>query len=252
MHYMLDFLFLIVFALTIFVSAKRGFFASLIDLGAFVISLVAAKVFSQSLAPLIYQSSFEAPLRDQVAASLGKVGVTDYAAQIEATLRALPDPVAGVMELLGIRKEELLEKLSNSPLAGKNMIDNIMANVVSPAAVAVIRTVLFVIIALVVCAALRAVCMALNGLIKKLPAIRQVNTGLGVVLGVLRGLLVVFLAALLLNVIAGFTANEAFIAAVQNSVVENAARGFLTSISGYITPEQLASSASAVANITSV
>ena len=61
MQYLLDLGFLAVFALTIFVSAKRGFFATLIDLAAYVVAFVAAKLFSQQLAPVIFQSSFEAP-----------------------------------------------------------------------------------------------------------------------------------------------------------------------------------------------
>lgn len=235
MQYLLDLGFLAVFGLTIFVSAKRGFFATLIDLAAYVVSLVAAKIFSQQLAPVIFQSSFEAPLRNEITEGLAKVGVTDYAAQIEATLRSLPDSVSGLMELIGVNKEQLLQKLQSSPLAGKHVVDSIMESVAAPVATAVIRTVLFVVIAVVLCVVLRVVCTLLDKVIKKLPAIRQINTGLGVVLGVLRGALVVFLLALLVNVVAGFSGNETFIAAAQDSLVEKAVHGFLSSISGYVT-----------------
>ncbi len=235
MQYLLDLGFLAVFGLTIFISAKRGFFASLIDLAAYVVSLVAAKVFSQQLAPAVFRSAFEAPLRTEITEGLAKVGATDYAAQIEAALRSLPASVSGVMELIGINKETLIRRLSESPLAGKNVVNSLMESVVSPVATAVIRTVLFVVIALVLSVVLRVVCTLLDKLIKKLPAIKQINAGLGVVLGVLRGLLVVFLLALLVDVVAGFTANEDFIAAAQGSFVEKAVHGFLTSISGYVT-----------------
>ena len=235
MQYLLDLGFLAVFALTVFISAKRGFFATLIDLAAYVISLVAAKVFSQQLAPAVFQSAFEAPMRQKITEGLAKVGATDYAAQIEATLRSLPESLSGAMELIGINREQLIAKLTNSPLAGKNVVNSIMESVAAPVTVAVIRTVLFVVIALTLCVVLRVVCTLLDKLIKKLPAIKQINAGLGVVLGVLRGLLVVFLLALLVNVVAGFTANEQFIFAVQGSVVESAVHGFLKSISGYVT-----------------
>ncbi len=234
MNYLLDLGFLAVFALTVFISAKRGFFATLIDLAAYVVSLVAAKLFSQQLAPMLYHSAFEAPLRERVTESLGELGSVDLTTQIEATLRSLPESLSGIMELIGIHREELIEKVSSTPLSGKHVVDGLMENIASPVAIAVLRTVLFVVIALVLSVVLRVVCTLLDKLIKKLPAIRQINTGLGVVLGVLRGLLVVFLAALLVDVIAGFTANPAFMAAVQDSVVENAVQGFMTSISGYV------------------
>lgn len=234
MQYLLDLGFLAVFALTVFISAKRGFFKTLIDLAAYVISLVAAKVFSQQLAPMVFHTSFETPLRTQIGEAIGKVGVTDYTAQIETTLRSLPESVNGMMELIGINKEQLITRLSNSPLAGKNVVNSIMDTVATPVATAVIRTVLFVVIALVLSVVLRVVCLFLDKLIKKLPAIKQVNTGLGVLLGVLRGALVVFLVALLVDLIAGFVANPDFIAAVQGSIVENAVQGFLSSISGFV------------------
>ena len=234
MQYLLDVGFLAVFALTVYISAKRGFFASLIDLGAYVISLIAAKLFSQQFAPQMYAATLEGPLREQVAASLGKVGVTDYAAQIKATLRSLPESVSGVMDLIGIDRNQLLKELSSGPLAGKNMVNNIMESVVSPVGTAVVRTLMFLVIAVVLSVVLRVVCTLLNGAIQKLPAIKQINTGLGVVLGVLRGALVVLLVALLLGVVAGVTDNKDFISLVKDSMIEKAVGGFLTSISGYV------------------
>lgn len=234
MHYLLDALFLAVFAATVAVSAKRGFFASLFDLASYVVSLILAKLFSQTLAPAVFSNSFDAPLRERLTETLGSVGATDLTGQIDAAIRALPAPVSGVMQLIGINRDELLARLSQSAGAGKTLVDHLMEAVVSPVMISIIRIVLFILIAVLLSAVLRIVCRALNGVIKKLPAIRQVNAGLGFVLGVLRGALVVFLCALLLDVIAGFIGNQTLIDMVSGSVVEKSAAGFLTSISGYI------------------
>ena len=234
MPYLLDILFLAIFVITVIVSAKKGFFASLFDLAATVAALIFAKLFSQSLAPVIFTNSFDAPIRARLSESLGGIASVDYAGQIDAAVRALPEPVAGIMELIGVNREDLLLRLSQSPGAGKTVLDELMQSVVSPVMVSIIRTVLFAVIAVTFTVALRFVCRALNAVIKKLPAIRQVNAGLGFVLGFLRGALVVFICALLLDVVAGFIGNQTLMDLVAGSVVEKSVSGFLASISGYI------------------
>ena len=94
---------------------------------------------------------------------------------------------------------------------------------------------LFVIIACVLTAVLKIVFRLINRLIKEAPALKQVNTGLGVVLGVLRGAVLVFLVALALGLLSGLIANEWLIEAVRHSYVEKWVSGFLDSISGLIT-----------------
>ena len=81
---------------------------------------------------------------------------------------------------------------------------------------------------------LKVVFHLLNRVIKELPAIKQINTGLGVVLGVLRGVVLVFLLALGLGLVSGLVANDWLIEAVRHSYVEKWVSGFLDSISGFV------------------
>ena len=81
---------------------------------------------------------------------------------------------------------------------------------------------------------LKFVVRLLDKVIKKLPAIKQINSGLGFVLGAVKGILVVIIAALLVGVIAGLTGNEKFIEAANNSHIIETVKGLLKSISGYI------------------
>ena len=63
MSIVLDVAFLAVFALVIFIAAKRGFFATLMALAAYVISLIGAKLLSTALAPMLYENYFQAQLQ---------------------------------------------------------------------------------------------------------------------------------------------------------------------------------------------
>lgn len=234
MSYLLDFCFVAVFALSVFIAAKRGFFATLLDLAAYVLSMIGAKLLSTQLAMPVYTSFVQPPLRERIAQGFGSAAGADIGAQVTAAIDAIPDSINGVMQLLGISKESLIEKVNGLDLTGKHAIDSLMEAAVDPIASAGVRTALFVLIAIVLCAVLKVVFRLLNRLIKELPAIKQINTGLGVVLGVLRGAVLVFLLALALGLLCGLTSNDKLIEIVRHSYVEKWVSGFLNSISGYV------------------
>ena len=234
MSYLLDLCFVLVLALSVVIAAKRGFFATLLDLAAYVLSMIGAKLFSAQLAPVVYQSVVQPPLRAKIVEGFGSAAGADIGAQVQAALQAIPDSIAGVMKLLGLSRESLVEKVSTMNLTGKHAIDKLMQSAVDPIATAVVRTALFVIIAFVLTAVLKVVFHLLNRVIKELPAIKQINTGLGVVLGVLRGVVLVFLLALGLGLVSGLVANDWLIEAVRHSYVEKWVSGFLDSISGFV------------------
>ena len=215
-------------------TVNRGFFATLLDLAAYVLSMIGAKLFSAQLAPVVYQSVVQPPLRAKIVEGFGSAAGADIGAQVQAALQAIPDSIAGVMKLLGLSWESLVEKVSTMNLTGKHAIDKLMQSAVDPIATAVVRTALFVIIAFVLTAVLKVVFHLLNRVIKELPAIKQINTGLGVVLGVLRGVVLVFLLALGLGLVSGLVANDWLIEAVRHSYVEKWVSGFLDSISGFV------------------
>ncbi|MBQ5970368.1 MAG: CvpA family protein [Clostridia bacterium] len=231
---LLDLGFLVLFACTVYFAAKRGFFATLISLAAYVLALLGAKGLSSSLAPQIYERHFASQMREAVAARLDGIAPTDYSSQVDAAYQAMPGYVRGIAQMLGISNEKISDVLQTAPQAKQGVIDNVMTYFVAPVATAAIRFILFAVIALVLALVLRVVGEVLIRVIKHLPVIKQIDTGLGVVLGVIRGVLLVLILALCLSVIAGSVNQPAFMEAVDQSKVESVVRNFLNSISGYV------------------
>ncbi len=233
MSYIIDILLVAVLVAVAVVAAKRGFFATLFDLAGYVVSFVAAKVCSSSFAPKIYTQYFETYIRERVTASLGSVASADYSKQIESAIDSIPQSLSGVMNLIGIDRNELASQASQANLSGENLVKNIMENIAEPVSTAVIRTILFIALTIFLSFVLKIVVRFLDKIIKKLPAIKQINSGLGFVLGAVKGILVVIIVALLVGVVAGLTGNETFINAADNSIIINTVKGLLKSISGY-------------------
>lgn len=234
MSYVIDLLLVAVFILVAVLAAKRGFFSTLFDLGGYVVGLVSAKILSSSLAPGIYAQYLEEYIRERLTLSLGDAATVDYSAKIEQAVNSIPEAFSGVMELIGVNREQLLAQISEADLSGSNFIDGVMNNIALPIGTAVIRTVLFVVFTIAFSAVLKVVIRLLDKVIKKLPALKQINAGLGFVLGAVKGIIVVIIAALLMGVVVGLTGNESLVKAANDSIIINTVKGLLKSISGYI------------------
>lgn len=234
MSYIVDIIIIAVFALMVFISYKKGFFKSLFDLIGTLIAIITARIFSESLAVQGFEMFIKEPAKATLTRTLGTVGTTDYGAQVEEAIASIPDSLSGVMELIGIDKQALLEQVSSSQLAQGNLVDNIMANIVTPVGTAVIQFVLFVIFAVVFTILLKIVVKLLDFIIKKLPAVKQLNSGLGILIGVLRGFLSVIILSMVLGLVVSFIGNETVIDAVNNSTIVSAVQGLISSISGAV------------------
>ncbi len=233
MQYIIDIVFLAIFGLIIAVSAKKGFFLTLFELGAYLISIVTSKILSASIAPQVYENFFSRSIKQSVTNALGDVSSVDVSVRTAAAIDSIPEQFDGLIKLIGIDKTALVNQVASSNLSGEKFIQNFMDTVISPISTAVIRVLLFIAISFVLSLVLRIVVKLLNKVIKKLPVIGDINSGLGAVLGIVKGLLVVVLLALILSSVSSFIASKPFVDAVGSSVIVKAVNGILVSISGY-------------------
>ncbi len=234
MTYIVDIIIIAIFLITVIISYKKGFFKSLFDLIGTLVAIVAARIVSSSLAPQGFEMFVKEPARATLTNTLGTVGTTDYGAQVESAINSIPDSLGGIMNLIGIDKQAILDKVSSSELAQGNLVDNIMENIVTPVGTAIIQFVLFVILAIVLTVALKILVKLLDFIIKKLPVVKSLNKSLGIVIGVLRGLITVVILSMLIGVIVSFIGNEQIIEAVNNSTIVSAVQNIMSSLSGAV------------------
>ena len=232
MEYIVDIIILVIFAAIVISSIRKGFFKSLFELAGTLISLAISRALSEGFAPQVFDTFIKKGAEAYLANALGDVGTKDYVLQAQETLNSIPEALNGIMSLMGIDKQMLLEKVQNADLGGANLVESLMSSVVGPVATAVVQFVLFVILAVVVGFVLKIVVKLLDGVIKKLPAVKQLNTGLGAVFGVLRGIIVVAIISMLIGIIASFIGNETFIEVVNNSIIVDTFQNAISAVSG--------------------
>ncbi len=232
MAYIVDIILIAIFAIAIIISAHKGFFRSLIDLAGSLIAVFAARILSQSFAQPVYDSVVADTVEKALINKIGQGASVGYAQQLEEILASVPEALSGVLEIMGIDKEMLLDKVTSANLNGDNLIESLMNSVVSPVLTAVIQFVLFAVLAIVLIIAIKFVSVILDKVIKKLPVIKGFNKTLGAVFGVVRGAIDVVIVSLLATVVVGFVNSQELITAVESSVIIGVVRDLFTSLVG--------------------
>ena len=232
MEYIVDIVIILIFGAIVITSMKKGFFKSLFELAGTLISLAISRALSEGLAPQFFDTFIRKGAESYLATSLGDIGTKDYALQAQETLNAIPEALNGIMSLMGIDKAAMIEKIESADLGGSNLVESLMTNVLEPMGTAIVQFILFVILAVAVGFVLKFAVKLLDGIIKKLPAVKQLNKGLGAAFGVLRGIIVVAIISMLISIIASFIGNEEFIEMVNNSVIVDTFQNAISVVSG--------------------
>lgn len=233
MTYIVDIIIVAIFALIIIISAVKGFFKSFIDFAGSMIAVLLARMFSESCAKAVFDSVIAPGAEKLLGQNLGEVGTVDYTQQIENALNSLPEGLDGILQIMGIDSQTIMDKASSGiDLNGENLVESLMNTIVIPVGTAVLQFILFVIFAVVLIIAIRIFAKLFDKIFKKLPVIKGLNKSLGAVFGILRGLIIVVVVSMLISVVVSFTDNEMLITCVENSIIVNAVSGAVSSLIG--------------------
>ena len=232
MEYIVDIIILVIFGAIVISSAMKGFFKSLFELAGTLISLAISRALSEGFAPQVFDTFIRKGAETYLGNALGNVGTKDYVLQAQETLNSIPEALNGIMSLMGIDKAAIIEKIQGADLGGANLVESLMTSVVEPVATAVVQFIIFVILAVVIGFILKIAVKLLDGIIKKLPAVKQLNRVLGAVFGVFRGIIVVAIISMLIGIVASFIGNETFIEVVNNSVIVDTFQNAISIVSG--------------------
>jgi len=223
---LIDLLLVLLFVVVVLAAARRGFFKTVLRLGAWIVSVVLAGTLSAALAPPVYEAFAAKAARALIEQQIGAAVEGSQAAQAaQKVIEGLPEAVRQLAGFAGISTEGLIDNLHSNFSAG-DAAALLEQSLVAAIATAVIRLViclaLFVLLAIV----LRFVCKALEKL-REVPVFKQTDWMLGAALGLIKGVLLVFVAALLLRAAAAIGSGGPFALAVESSRIAGLTNGLI-------------------------
>lgn len=183
--YLADAIIVVIFLLFIILGVKRGFVRSVLDLVGTLAAMLVSMWFSGIAAQWVFSTFLQESLTRQIAEALQAAPAADAA---EAVLSVVPEILRGGLEAFGITSDAI-----NQAVAGTSgQAAAAVVAVLSPMVVSVLRG----LFALVLFVFLLVIFRILSGVvcrIFRLPVLRQLDKGLGILLGVAQAALITVL-----------------------------------------------------------
>lgn len=183
MQYVFDGIIVAVLVFFTVVGVKKGFIKAAADLLGGIISMIAAGMLSNPAAEFIYEKLFAEAVKQKVTGVLEvkQMELADYFMQ-------LPEFVSRWLDYAGINADTVAQKMAES---GDSAAETVTATL-APIFIGLINVFVVIILFLLFMIIIKALANLLTGLFH-LPLLKEVNGLLGAVLGVLLGLLVVWI-----------------------------------------------------------
>lgn len=183
--YLADAVIVVIFLLFIILGVKRGFVRSVLDLVGTLAAMLVSMWFSGIAAQWVFSTFLQESLTRQVAEALQAAPAADAA---DAVLSVVPEILRGGLEAFGITSDAI-----NQAVAGTSgQAAAAVVAVLSPMVVSALRG----LFALVLFVFLLVIFRILSGVvcrIFRLPVLRQLDKGLGILLGVAQAALITVL-----------------------------------------------------------
>lgn len=196
MGILLDIGFVIIILLCVVFGYKKGFFKSIAGFIGAVIAMFLAWVLAGLIANALYQGVFREKLIDNISAVLSNDALASFPEKAAQVVANLPGFLSNTLSNQGITSSQIEQSLQ---AAGNNAAPA-TADLISPAVIWLLQLLLTVILFFILVILVRLV-IKLIGNVFRLPVLRQVDGILGGLFGIFKGVVYIFLACILLQLL---------------------------------------------------
>ncbi|MBQ2676505.1 MAG: CvpA family protein [Clostridia bacterium] len=188
----IDLIIIAIIAVFAWISAKRGFVRTVIELVGYVLAVVLAFSVSSAAANAIYEGGMRPKIVNAIQTNIENAKSDDYAGAVEDTWEAIPDFITGMIENTGHTQQSVTEKIESLVTDGAAYAaETVTDTVIKPVAVNLITMLLAAILFIILMIVVKFLAKFINSLFN-IPILGTLNTTLGGVVGVVKGGVIVF------------------------------------------------------------
>lgn len=215
MSIIIDLIVIAIIIIMALISAKRGFVRVAVEVVGFIAAIIVATTFSLSLANTTYDKVIEPPILN----SITNVAGENVSQTVDATWEALPNFIKNNSEKFNVSKDDIGQNISlNAQQNIKETTKSVLEHSVKPIAVNILKMLYSVIIAVVLIIVVKFLAKFINKLFS-FSVVGKLNSTLGGILGVVKGLVAAWLFCTIVYLIISFTKNGIWIFNAEN--IEN-------------------------------
>ena len=217
-NYGVDIALIIILVGSVIGSMRKGFLKCVLSLLCVIVALAAATTFNEPVAEWGYDSVLDSMVTEKVEESmLNGMESIDAAITVDAITQAIPQFLVDSIAEMGIDISSVTESIDSLELSTHDTAQSISQQIIRPAALVILRMLAYILIFVFVRFLAGIITNVFSGIVK-LPVLRSVNKLLGAILGVVKGIVLVFSISMLLNLFSQIIKNTDVIAqAIENS-----------------------------------
>ena len=210
----IDVVLLIIIALAAFISAKRGFIWSVLNLCVVVVSSILSKLLAGVAAQFFYDQFLHGRIMNELNRILPAGSVSGQIGEgIDTVLAELPVPVTAIAKHYGLYPD-----LSSTTQI--LTVEGIEKDYIVPIVTGVLSIIATVLLFIIICAILKIIAGIIDHNLsdkKKHKFVSRTNTIIGAGLGILKGILIAGIVCVVLNLLAPATGSTALTPLVNGS-----------------------------------
>lgn len=218
----LDLVLLAVLVMFVIFGAKKGFIRALLDGFSTLIAGVLAYTFVEPASQYAYDLFVRNMVRNRLSNALNSTtndfgSITD---KVEILIDKIPESAINFSAKLGFNINAVADSvIKSNPKEKEVLIDTIMTEVADKIMMPLVETVTFIVLSVAFILVLAIVIRLFDSLIKKIPIVKETDKIFGGLLGVLKGVVVLFIACTVLAFIASSSQDEQLIEIVLSSKI---------------------------------
>ncbi len=222
MQMFLDLVLLAVIVIFIVLGAKKGFIRALLDGFSTLIAGVLAYLFSETASQYAYDAFVRNMVRSSLSNALNST-TNDFGSiseKVEILIDKIPESAINFSAKFGFNVDAVADSIIKSTPGDKEvLIDTIMTDIADKIMLPLVETITFIVLLVVFVLVLAVIIRLLDSVIKKIPVVKETDKVFGGLLGVLKGVIVVFVVCTILAFMMASSQNEEFIEIVSSSKI---------------------------------
>lgn len=197
-----DIVFLAIVVLVIVLSAKKGFVSSCLDTLSVAISALASYILCVPVSDKLYDFFIRDLVKTEFRQALDEMSSSiSVKEKVEGMIDALPETAVKFAESVGININSVSQTIFINGMNNDDFLIEELANTFGyKVMISLVQVIVFVILFILVSLLVRAVSNFFSYTLEKLPIVGKVNTLLGGVFGLVKGLIIIFAASIILYI----------------------------------------------------
>ncbi len=208
MNIIIDIILIAIIAVSAFFAAKKGFVGTLFSLLGTVVAIVLSIVLCTPVSGFIDSNYVNPAVKSYIvktvdSSSIGKTyeqalanssGIVDSISQMPPTLKS-------VLDLAGIDSDKIISEAKSAQSNASDAVDNLINNIAAPISSTISKVIALVGLFIILNIALWVVCKLITAVFNAIPLGKNLNKFGGLLFGIARGLLIVFVIATLFSAV---------------------------------------------------